>query len=110
MGRKALKLSKNELVELENMAAIGMTQQEISDVKGISVDTLRKYAQAELKRGKSKMLAQVKRKAFELALAGDRTLLIFILKTQAGWREVAPIPEAILRLLNPQEEEEDDGN
>lgn len=65
----------------------GMTQGNVASVLGISVNTLKKYYAEELLLGKSKMQQMAFGKMYQGIKAGDKTLLIFYLKTQCGWRE-----------------------
>ena len=81
------------------LAGIGCTQDEIllctpwgrPDGKPINGETLRKHFRIELDRGRAAALSRLKRTAFDLAEAGDRTMLIFLLKTQCGWKETIAV-------------------
>ena len=101
MPRKPKKPGDQALREIEVLASIGLTQQQIADIKDMCVDTLRKYARLQLIRGKSKGIAKLAETAYKRALDGNTALLIFLLKTQAGWREHPPVPEALLPFFNP---------
>jgi hypothetical protein len=108
MGRKAKKFTKQELEEIEMMAGLGLTQQQIADIKDICVDTLRKYARPQLKRGKSKGIGNVAKTAYQMATSGKSpAMTMFFLKTQAQWRETPAIPEELLQLLNLKRRLED---
>ncbi|MBY0405539.1 MAG: hypothetical protein K2X66_16675 [Cyanobacteria bacterium] len=99
MPRPAKKLLKKDLQEIEALASLGLTQQQIADVKSMCVETLKKYGDPELKRGRSKGIAKLAETAFKKALSGDTTMLIFLLKVLAGWREKQPMPEDLMKIL-----------
>lgn len=108
MPRPAKKFSKQELQEIEALAGLGLTQQQIADVKSLGVDTLRKYGHVQLKRGRSRGVARLADTAFKKALSGDTTMLIFLLKVMGGFQEKQPIPEALLKMLGNFEDEEEE--
>jgi hypothetical protein len=73
------------------LAGIGLTQEQICAVKGISRPTLAKYYTAELDSGEACLNAEVGRNLYRIATsdkAGAVTAAIFWMKTRAGWREV----------------------
>jgi hypothetical protein len=57
----------------------------IAGYMGISRDTLDKYYARELKEGRFMMIATLGAKAIDMAMKGDRTMLIFVLRTQGKW-------------------------
>ena len=98
MGRPSRKLTPKELEEIESMAGIGLTQQQIADIKGMDVDTLRKHAGAIIKRGKSKAIGKISQTAYNMAASGEHpSMTRFWLKMQAGWHE--SVPDEIMTLL-----------
>lgn len=82
-----------DLKQVEALAANGLTQQQIADSLGISVDTLysrkreNKDFQEAIKRGKAKGIAIVTNKLMGKIKNGNTTAIIFFLKSQAGWKE-----------------------
>lgn len=109
MGRKPKKPTKQDLLEIESLAGLGLTQAQIAKIKGISIDILRKYSNNSYQQGKAKAIAKVAKTAFEMAVSGKNTAMtIFFLKTQARWTEHPAIPDVVLRALNIQEENDDD--
>ena len=109
MPRPPKKLSKQDLQEIESLAGLGLPQKQIARIKGLSVDTLRKYALEAFHSGKAKALARVAKTAFEMAVSGQNTAMtIFYLKTQGGFHEKADLPDYVLKALglNPEEEDE----
>jgi hypothetical protein len=94
------------LVEL--MALAGSPQSTIAKVLDISVPTLTAHYREELDLSKPRRLAQVAGIAFQMAVGRpakfdgegrmtqseikpDRTMVMFILKTQAGWKETSVV-------------------
>lgn len=81
------------LVEVESLAARGLTMQQIADAMGISLSTLgRRKTELEefdqaIKRGQAKGVSAVTNALFEKALNGDTASAIFYLKNRAGWRD-----------------------
>lgn len=109
MPRPPKRLSKQDIGEIEMLAGLGLTQQQIADIKGICVETLVKYAAKSYMLGKAKAIAKVSKTAFELAASGKQpSMTMFYLKTQAGWRVQQPvIPDVLLRFLEQREAEEE---
>ncbi|WP_019502275.1 hypothetical protein [Pseudanabaena sp. PCC 6802] len=81
------------LSELQRLASLGFTLSQIALVIGISDRTLDNYLQKDERiRGaweSGKAIAEVKlaQLAFDTAMEGDTTMIIFLCKTQLGWRE-----------------------
>ncbi len=106
MPRPPKKPSPQDLQEIESLAGLGLNQEQIARIKGICIDTLRKYALPAYKSGQAKAIARVARTAFELAISGKcPAMTMFYLKTQARWREQPPMPDAILQALGIMPEE-----
>lgn len=83
------------------MASVGITQEQMAEVMGVSVDTLRDRL-GEVLRGK-KVLANAKMagRLYQSGMSGNVTAMIFWLKTQAGWKEqYAPIDTDFKVLVN----------
>lgn len=82
-----------DLEKVEQLAAQGLTQQQIADCLGISDRTLyeRKRTSAEvaeaIKRGQAKGVAVVTNKLFEAARGGQPWAICFYMKTRGGWSE-----------------------
>jgi hypothetical protein len=81
--------------EVLKMAGLGLTQQQISAVKGISVPTLAKHYRAELDTGTALASARVADHLLDIATTGRTgaavNAAIFWLKTRAGWRDVQQV-------------------
>ena len=96
MGRPQIALTRNQIREVETLAAL-LTQDQIADYFGVSRNTFRAICDREpevlarYKKGKAKAIAHVANGLLQKARSGDTTSSIFFLKTQAGWRESAVI-------------------
>ena len=75
-----------DMARVEQLAAIGCTQQEIASDLGVTVETMasRKGFSATYKKGMDKGCMSLRHKQFNLALAGDRTMLIWLGKQLLG--------------------------
>lgn len=89
MGRGPhIKYSEEFAGKVEHLAALGMTQEDVGHILGVSSDTLQRHYSEAWGKGKAVAKAKVANKLFEKAMAGDSASIFFWLKTQAGWREV----------------------
>jgi transposase len=68
--------------------AVGISQEQIALLLGISIDTVQRHFRTELDNGAPLANAKVAGKLFNEAMQGNVTCMIFWLKTRAGWREV----------------------
>lgn len=88
MPNNAKSLTEKELAEVEVLAGLGMRFEDIALTKNMCLDTLKKYADDHLQRGKAKAKAQVMQSAYKMAMSGKHpAMTMFWLKTQCGWRE-----------------------
>ena len=88
MANHSKDLSEKELDEIETMAGLGLRFEDIAAVKGMSDDTLKKYATDRLQRGRAKAKTQVMQTAYKMAVSGKQpAMTMFWLKTRACWRE-----------------------
>lgn len=80
--------------EIYLMAKVGVTHDDISKIKKLSPHTLRKHFKEELAQGLADGKKSLMGKAFQMAMTGQfPAILIFLLKTRCGLREVERIPE-----------------
>src|SRR5579863_9339766 len=99
-------LTDKELEEIEAMAGLGMRFEDIARMKGMCLDTLRKYAREQLQRGKFKAKAAVMQTAYKMAVSGKFPVMtMFWLKTQASWRENMPDDNIAQKELAPDKRE-----
>jgi hypothetical protein len=88
MANHSKDLTDKELDEIETMAGLGLRFEDIAAVKGMSDDTLKKYAADRLQRGRAKAKTQVMQTAYKMAVSGKQpAMTMFWLKTRACWRE-----------------------
>jgi hypothetical protein len=88
VGNPSKKLTFKDLEEVEAMAGLGLRFDDIAQIKGMCDDTLKKYANDALKKGKAKAKAQVMQTAYKMAVSGKHAAMtMFWLKTQCQWQE-----------------------
>lgn len=89
VGRPTKERNEEHANMAKAMAQYGVPQEDIACVLGICVETLQRLYGNELSRGKAIAKQRIGRRLFEKAVTeGDTTALIFMAKTQLGWREV----------------------
>ncbi len=88
-----------DLEKIEDLAAKGLTLEQIAAALSIDVRTLynhrkkfRKVGEA-INRGAANGIAMIANKLFEAAKNGNVTAQIFYLKGRAGWRDQGPVVE-----------------
>lgn len=92
-NRLPRKLSAKEVQQARASAQFGLTLKQIAAILGypkISLERLikrTKGAQEEIDAGRAMAIAKVAKNAFEMAFKGDKTMIIFLLKTKGGFRE-----------------------
>ncbi len=85
----AVKITAEDRVKVERMAAIGMRDEDIAQVLGIGEATVQRRLRAELARGRAKASMAVMGTAYQLATSGRCPAATFFwLKCRAKWREV----------------------
>lgn len=90
MGRKRIEIN---LEEVERLAGLGLTEEEIALSLGVSTDTLARRKQGiaafaeAIKRGKAKAGGEVANALFQQALAGNVAAAIWYEKTRRGITE-----------------------
>jgi len=87
-GKKYIPTDADKQLVMQ-MAAVGIAQEQIAAVIGLSVDTMVKHYKHEIETSKSKAIAKIGGTLYNKALKGDNTCMIFYLKTQGGWRETS---------------------
>jgi len=76
-----------DVEKLTALAAVGLTQRECEAILDCSEDTIQRNFLKEYDLGKDKCCASVRRKQFELAMAGNPTMLIWLGKQLLQQRE-----------------------
>lgn len=97
MGRpKSLEVTPETIKHVEQLAAQGLTKEQIARTLGVCYNTLnerqKEYPEflEAIKNGQSKGIAKVSNKLFQKALEGDNTAMIFYLKNRDpdNWEDV----------------------
>lgn len=73
-----------DVAMLEALAERGLTQDDCAAVLGISVDTIQRNHRDVYNLGLQKCKASLRRKQFEMALAGNVTMLVWLGKNLLG--------------------------
>ena len=97
-----------DLKSVEELASLGLTEQQIADSLGISRSTLNRRKvdddtfDTALRKGKVKAIVKVSSALMAEVEKGSLRAIIFYLKCRAGWREEEPeireIPPVIIRV------------
>lgn len=85
--KPAHKPTDEQRLRVEQGAAIGIPQEDMSTLLGIDAKTLRKHYRSELDNGATKANMVVGGALFNKAKGGDTSALIFWAKTRMGWKE-----------------------
>jgi hypothetical protein len=86
-GRKEVKIPEDVGRNLVTLYGYGLTLEQLADYSGFSPYLLKKNIGDKLKAGKAKQIGGLAQKAYQMAMAGDRILIMFLLKTQGRWNE-----------------------
>lgn len=73
--------------KVEAYIACGFTQEQVARRLSIDSKTLRKHYREELDHGADDVSMEIASNLVRLALNGDKTAIIFYLKTRLGWKE-----------------------
>ena len=90
-GRPNFKPTTEQRKQVESLSGMGLPQEQIGALIGCSDDTLRKYFEEEILKGRAKANAKIAQTLFNKATGGDTTALIFWAKTQLRWKETDKI-------------------
>lgn len=92
-GKPRLDLSGTQIEQVEKLAALGLTQDQIGSILGMSGRTLKRRIAENPKvrgafvRGKALMIAEAAQNLLQQSKAGNVAATIFILKAQGKWSE-----------------------
>lgn len=100
-GRPKIAHDPQMAEKIQSMRQYGATLENVADVTGLSIPTLRKLYGRELAAGESMANIAVGKKLFERCMAGDVAALIFWAKTRMGWRE-KEAPGVEVNIVNQQ--------
>lgn len=93
MARPRKVLDARQLHTLNALAAIGCTVPEMEQVIGISKRTLERHYLDEIEKGRLERNVSLRRKQYELAMRGDKTMLIWLGKQLLGQSDRQPVPK-----------------
>lgn len=88
IGRPRIELDARQLEQLQALARINASYEEIEAVMGVSVDTLTRRFAEVIKKGRSEGRSSLKRQQMKVALEGNVTMLIWLGKVLLGQSEV----------------------
>lgn len=86
-GRPAWEPTDQDRARVELAVALGMTQEQVALLLGVSVDSLDRHCRKELDAGAVKANLQVGGALFKKAMGGDTAAQIWWSKTRMGWKE-----------------------
>jgi hypothetical protein len=98
-----------DLAKLHELARVGCTLAEMAAVLGCSHDTLERRYRGEIDRGRADGDADLRRKQFELAIAGDQRMLVHLGRTRLGQIEKvdlnsqAPVVIRVQSFFHPED-------
>jgi len=90
------KTKEIDLEKVEELASLGLSEQQIADSLGISRSTLSRRKNdnetfdTALRKGKAKALVKVSNALMQQVEKGSLRAIIFYLKCRGGWREEEP--------------------
>jgi hypothetical protein len=90
-----------------SLSGIGVPQDDVCVILGISKPTLHKHYREDLDRGLAEANAKVAESLFKQAIGGNTTAAIFWAKARLGWRETLQVEgkleipsELVIRLVD----------
>ena len=83
--KKKLELSEEQ--RIEKLASYGLTNKEISEALGYDENTLKRNFEIFLIKGKANLKERLKRKQIQVAMQGNVTMLIWLVKQYLGQTE-----------------------
>lgn len=91
MAKPRHKPTDDQLAKCQAYAMVGVPHHDIAKLLGISTPTLLARYRDQLHLGKATATANVGGRLYKAAMAGSVPSMIFWMKSQAGWREVAQV-------------------
>ena len=105
MGKPPYQPDDNQRQMVERAVGLGITQERIAAMLGISKVTLEKHFRAELDRGMVSVEFQVGNSLVDQALKGNVNACALYLSRRAGWKETQVVETKDARLDNMTEAE-----
>lgn len=97
-GSRTKFIDASQLEQLEQMAAVGLTLQQMAAILGMSHDVLEQRAKEDpnikssIEKGRSKAIFQVGKSAYQQAVSGKvPAMTMFYLKCRARWKETSEV-------------------
>lgn len=87
VGRQPVIFTNEDKEKIEELAGLGLTNEQIAKYYKVCLNTLLKNCSIELELGKAKGLSIVTGELMKAIKNGNVTAMIFYLKTQARWKE-----------------------
>lgn len=87
MPRPKTEISKEDRDKVEKMAGLGLRDDQICTIMGFSESTLKRRCRPSLNKGRARASLAIANKTYEMAMQGDKTMLIWWEKTRMGMRE-----------------------
>ena len=100
VGRPRIEIDEEQL---ETLAAIECSLEEMALVLGCSVSTLQRNFDQVIEKGRAQGRASLRRRQFELAMNGNVTMLIWLGKVRLGQREKQAVEHSGAVELNVDE-------
>jgi uncharacterized protein (DUF2384 family) len=102
MSRIKRKITNDEIEQVERMAGLGLTMDQISRVIGISKDSLERRSnetaalKSAISRGRANASLRVMETAYQLATSGEcPSMTMFWLKTRCQWQERSSVDHTL---------------
>lgn len=86
-GRPPFEPTPEQRREVKAMSGIGVPQEDMATILGISRKTLTQHFPQELTEGKAQANAKMANMLYKKGMSGNVSAIIFWLKSQAGWSE-----------------------
>lgn len=83
-GRKKIEIDKKEV---EKLAGLGCTVEEIAEFLGVSKRTLERNFVAAINKGREHVKISLKKKQFDVAMKGNVSMLIWLGKNYLGQKD-----------------------
>ena len=90
MARPPFIINETQREKVQQLAGLGLPQDDIAKIVGCAPKTLRRHFRAELDRGGAEANATIAGCLFAAAKAGNIAAIIFWLKVRAHWHERPP--------------------
>lgn len=87
VGRKPREFTPQDREEIEKLAGLALSLEQIAILKKCDIKTLKKNCSEEIEVGRAKAYQLATNQLFLAIKKGNLTGIIFYLKTQHGWRE-----------------------